>query len=554
MRSSPDSARSPVTSVADAAPATTAAAARERGRGAAWTTWPLHPFLIAVWSVVLLYGQNTGEVEPPDALLPIAWSLLFAALALAGSYVLLRDARRAGLLATALLLLFLSYGRVLEAIDSPVVTSGRLLLAWAILAGLAVVAVWRVHRDLRTLTARLNVVAALLLVIALVPAIAGEVAGSRGAAASGGAPVPAASSEPGEATAGPDRDIYVIVVEDIGSERTLRDVWGMTGPSPFAFLDELGFQRIADSHSNYGKTGHSLASMFNLEYLDDVAAQMGPDSNDYEPVYDQLDNPSSARFLKDRGYEYVHIGSWWDPTATSSIADVNMGLETPSDFATAWLDTTMVPAITSRLAKVGIRIGVAGLESHELQYESAIAGFDALESTLDRPGRTFVFAHFLVPHDPYVFGTDGSFVTDDDRAGRSREQLFLDQSRYTMDRVEAFVRDALAGPDETDPIIVVTTDEGPNPLAYEEDDDAFDWETASDADLREKFEIELALYLPGVDPSAAGVHDSMTLVNTFRGLFDAYFGTSYGQLPDRSFIYKDKAHPYLITEVTDRLP
>jgi hypothetical protein len=36
--------------------------------------------------------------------------------------------------------------------------------------------------------------------------------------------------------------------------------------------------------------------------------------------------------------------------------------------------------------------------------------------------------------------------------------------------------------------------------------------------------------------------------------FDAYFATSYGQLPDRSFVYRDKAHPYLITEVTDRLP
>src|SRR4029453_1716434 len=143
----------------------------------------------------------------------------------------------------------------------------------------------------------------------------------------------------------------------------------------------------------------------------------------------------------------------------------------------------MVPAITSRLAKVGIRVGVAGLEPHELQFDSALAGFDALESTLDRPGRTFVFAHFLVPHDPYVFGEDGHFVTEDESADRTREQLFIDQSRYTMDHVESFVREALAGPDETDPIIVFTTDEGPNPLAYEKDDDAFDWEQATDAEL-----------------------------------------------------------------------
>ena len=144
-------------------------------------------------------------------------------------------------------------------------------------------------------------------------------------------------------------------------------------------------------------------------------------------------------------------------------------------------------------------------------------------------------------------------MTDEQRAERSREQLFLDQSRYTMEQVEGFVRKALAGPDETDPIMIVTTDEGPNPLAYEQDSESFNWEEATDEDLREKFEIELGLYLPGVEPSAAGVHDGMSLVNTFRGLFDAYFGTSYGQLPDQSFIYRDKAHPYLITEITDRL-
>ncbi|MFL5750918.1 MAG: hypothetical protein ACJ767_09920 [Chloroflexota bacterium] len=533
------------------------AGAAGRGRGARWA-FPFHPFIVGIWSVVLLYGRNTGELDPVDSLLPLAWALLLATVTLAAAFAALRDIRRAGLLATMLLLLFLSFGRVLDEIDSPLVTSGRLLVVWTILGVVAVVAAWRIRRDLRRPTARLNAVALLLVGISLVPAVAGELGGARGGttATATQAADPDASPGEGEGTAGPDRDIYVIVVEDIGSERTLRDVWGMTGESPFAFLDELRFERIADSHSNYGKTGHSLASMFSLDYLDDLAARMGPDSGDYGPVYDLIDDAAAARFLKDRGYEYVHIGSWWDPTAESSIADVNLGLETPSDFATAWLDTTMLPAITSRLAKLGIHVGVAGLEPHELQYQSALVGFDALHSTLGRPGRTFVFAHVLVPHDPYVFATDGSFVTDDAAADRSREQLFLDQSRYTMGRVESFVREALAGPDESDPIVVVTTDEGPNPLAYEQDDDAFDWQAASDADLREKFEIELGLYLPGVQAATAGggPHDRMSLVNVFRALFDAYFGMSYGQLPDRSYVYRDKAHPYDITEVTDRLP
>jgi hypothetical protein len=509
---------------------------------------PIHPLLLAAYAVLFLYGQNIGETNPGDVVLPFVASVVGVAVVLAASSLLLRDTTRGGLLTSALALLFFSYGHVLGAIESSMITSGRLLVVWLVLGAIAVVVIWRVRRPLGTANGRLNVLAAILVLVALVPVLAGEL----GSASAGRAPA-SPSPAPGEGTAGPDRDIYVIVVEDIGSEAIMREQWGLEGDSPFTFLQDLGFTRVTNSHTNYGKTGHALASMFNLEYLDDLAARMGPESSDFGPVYDLLDDHAAGHFLKERGYEYVHIGAWWDPTARSSIADVNLGLETPSDFATAFLDTTMLPAITSRLTRFGIRIGTQNLEAHELQYQSALTGFAALETMLDRPGRTFVFAHFLIPHDPYVFAEDGSFVTDEQRSDRTPERLFVDQSRYTMTRVEAFVQEALAGPDETDPIIVFTTDEGPNPLESERHPDTYDYEKASVDDLREKLEIELELYFPGVTPEAAGIHDGMSLINIFRSLFDTYFGTTYGQLPDRSFIYPNKLHPYRLTDVTDRI-
>jgi hypothetical protein len=508
---------------------------------------PFYPLLLAAYAVLFLYGQNLGEAKPGDVALPLLASVAGAGAVLALTTLLYRDIPRAGIATGGLAILFFSFGHVLEAVDSRLITSGRLLLVWIVLGAIVLVAAWRVRRPLATATSRLNILGLILVVVAVVPILAGELG-----AATAGPRAPRPSPTPGEGSAGPDRDIYVIVVEDIGSEEILREQWGLEGESPFAFLDELGFDRVAGAHANYGKTGHSLASMFNLEYLDELAEQMGPSSNDFGPVYDLVDDHAAGRFLKERGFEYVHIGAWWDPTARSSIADVNLGLETASDFATAFLDTTMLPDILERLALLGLPFD-DDLEPHQLQYQSALTGFAALDATLDRPGRTFVFAHFLVPHDPYVFGQDGSFVTDEQRAERTTQRLFIDQSRYTMGRVDSFVREALAGPGETDPIIVVTTDEGPNPRAYERHPETYDWEHASVDDLREKLEIELALHLPGKTAAEAGVHPGMSLVNTFRAIFDAYFGTAYGQLPDRSFIYPDKAHPYRLTDVTDRI-
>ena len=43
---------------------------------------------------------------------------------------------------------------------------------------------------------------------------------------------------------------------------------------------------------------------------------------------------------------------------------------------------------------------------HTLYELSVIA-----DATENRPGPTYVFAHFLVPHTPYVFDVDGSMPT-----------------------------------------------------------------------------------------------------------------------------------------------
>ena len=76
----------------------------------------------------------------------------------------------------------------------------------------------------------------------------------------------------------------------------------------------------------------------------------------------------------------------------------------------------------------------------------------------------------------------------------------------------------------------------------------YDWRQASQDELREKFGILNALYLPGVTPS--GLHPAMTPVNTFRIVFNAYFGTRMELLPDRSFAAVNEFKPYEFFEIT----
>jgi hypothetical protein len=118
--------------------------------------------------------------------------------------------------------------------------------------------------------------------------------------------------------------------------------------------------------------------------------------------------------------------------------------------------------------------------------------------------------------------------------------------------LEDFARQVLSGPEATRPIVIIQTDEGPNPPRYELDDEAFDWTTATQEELEIKYPILSAFYLPGVP--ASDISPSISAVNTFRLVLSHYFGVDAPLLPDRIYVYRNKSHPYDFTDVTDRFP
>ena len=58
-----------------------------------------------------------------------------------------------------------------------------------------------------------------------------------------------------------------------------------------------------------------------------------------------------------------------------------------------------------------------------------------------------------------------------------------------------------------------------------------------------------ALYLPG--QTTAPLTPEMTPVNTFRIIFNRYFGTDMELLPDRNYVNVDRLHLYDFVDVTD---
>jgi hypothetical protein len=513
---------------------------------------PIHPILFAAFPVLFLFASNLGQqIEPADALTQVVIMVVSTALVALVATAALGDARRGALLATLWLALFFGYGHVWNLVRAAggVGLEGWLLLAWALLAVGAVILAATAGRWLSAATRGLNAAAVVLVVLNVVALAAG--------AAGGG---PATGRVPGEAVIlQPQKDspdIYYIVMDRYGGAETLRERFGFDNGPFLRALEERGFYVPSDSTANYPKTAHSLATSLNMGYLDFLTSVAGRGSDDWNPVYDLLSGFRVSRALQSAGYRYVHIGSRWDPTRVDPFADVNEVSSGMSEFAQVLYGSSLLSPLARRTGVLD-----ESLDPRERERDRILFQFDRVAAARDVPGPTFVFAHLLLPHEPYLFEAGGGEVTEAEEQSRTLRQKFIGQVRYANRRLLALFDLLLDAPAGRRPVIILQADEGPHPPGYLADEVHYDWTGASDSDLEGKFRILNAYHLPGItdrtpafpEPSRAGLYPTISPVNSFRIVFNAYFDAGLPLLPDRSYVFLDEEHLYDFVEVTGRL-
>lgn len=496
---------------------------------------PLHPSLLAAYVVLLVYSNNLAEVPPADVLLPLLVVTVGVTLGTVILSLPLRDPRRAGLVVTMVIVPFLTFAFIRDAVAAVWRGDERILaLALVALVGLGVALAERLRGRLASLTLALNVMSALLVVMVLVPIISGVSVALARSASVVDRSASAASTVAVPPAVKATRDIYHLVFDRYGSNEAFAIRFGIDNSEFTRWLRGRGFQVVDDARANYSGSAVSLASTLGMSLIDQIAAQMGPDVGYYGPILDRVRRNPAGAWLQERGYEYIHLGSWYPPTAASAIADRSLGPDISSDFATTLMDNSALPVIFDPFPDAKRRHATA-----------AWLQFDRLEELAAQRGGSarYVFAHVLVPHPPYVFTEDGSFAPGDATAAS--------QLAYTNARIMALVEDLLARPEPERPIIILQADEGPVPDDYYAKDEVFSWETASDEDIAGHFGVLNAMYLPGPE----GVEElppGISLVNTYPEILARYFGVTVPREPDRSWASKAET-PYDLVEVTARL-
>ena len=482
--------------------------------------WPFHPLLAGAYFVLFLYSVNLEETELGDVLpvLLIVVVSIGAALLVLG--LLVGDIRRAALGLTATVIALFGYGHVLELLAPRGIGPFAQQVGWLVAVALAWLVAWRIGRWLGPATRALNVFAVVLVIvplIAIVPFQFGLIAGNP----LGGAPSAGPSADP---TQSDTPDIYYLVWDRYPGPRSV-DLQSGIENTLYDDLRARGLYVAERSHANYWRTSVSLGSTLSATLRDG----RGRDDEvlgkaDTSGPYSSIQNSNVARFLKARGYFYIHLGSDFSGTRTSALADVNPQYDNLSDFGAAFLDSTALPRVLRR-------VGLAELH-WERRYNWTKWELDQLERLPARPGPEFVFAHILLPHTPYIFDADGGFIPYPERSRLSESEQFANQLAYTNRRLLNIVDHLLDRPEGSRPIVIVQADEGPYPFGFG-DATGHDWTSASPEDREVKYNILNAWYVP--DGRDIGLYPEISSVNTFRLLFNAYFDTDLPLLPDESY-------------------
>ncbi len=511
--------------------------------------WPVHQMLLAVFPILALFAQNAGQVRMSDPIRVVAGALVGTMAVWLVLTALLKDARKAAIASSAAVLLFFTFEFVLAwvqhsttsmivywvcartVVHPAVVLAPEVLLLVGLVYFLA-----KYKRDFRAATTFFNLFSVVLLIMPVyqILSIKAPTATRRSRAAEPFAlpPQPAGVVLP---------DIYYIVLDGYARTDVMKELFNFDN-SPFLnHLEKIGFYVARQSTANYCQTPLSLSASLNSSYLDNLVKGLGHDQTE---LSDLIGKSNVVETLRPLGYKFVTFATGFDPTEFPQ-ADIYLSPERYwNGFERMVIDTTWLRVIWPNPAHL------------DRTMQSRQRTFFLLDQLPQIPrirAPTFTLAHVFCPHPPFVFGENGDDVSAQYRKyvaysgekinGRFRDPAsfcagYRGQSAFITRRIQEAI-DRLLAASDVPPIIILQSDHG--------SELNLDPHEIRNTNLKECMAILNAYYFPGRRYDA--LYQQVTPVNSFRILFNAYFGAHLELLEDRSY-FSTWHEPYVFQEVT----
>jgi len=321
-------------------------------------------------------------------------------------------------------------------------------------------------------------------------------------------------------------DIYYIIPDGYTSFYNLKKYFNFDNEDFLKYLEAKGFYIARKSATNYFQTYTSLASSMNLEHVNYLKEKLGENSTDLLFTYKMVRDNYVFRFLKSKGYRTIHIGCGKGESMHNEYADLDYRFASMSEFMMFLLQTTMLRPFENWF--------IDDIKRIHMQFKKA----DEIITMNDKP--KIVFLHFLLPHPPLVLDRNGNRVNPNaDGNDWVPRNMYVEHVLYTNKLLTRLIDNIIKKSNpRMKPIIILQGDHGPYICTREGGFEKF-W--------LERFGILNAFNAN--DNFKKKLYHRFTPVNTFRLLFNEYFGTNYDLLPDTLY-YSNYDFPYKFIDKT----
>jgi len=345
-------------------------------------------------------------------------------------------------------------------------------------------------------------------------------------------------------------DVYLIVLDMYDRQDALLQRMNYDNGPFLQELKDIGFVIPDCTQANYGETIYAMSAYLNMNYIDAFYKMNQKDvTEDYPPLTDFIRHSLVRKNFESLGYKTI---SFETDHNFVEIPDADIFLTRTSgqtviekifdetEFHQILMDTTFLrifPSlednlpllknnknlIDNLLAKINTIADGSGASAHNEKYDQIMTALYNLQAVPEISGHKFVYLHLSSPHPPWVFGPDGSF-----RIEEGVIPGYTDAVTYLNKRLPDILRKIISQ-SSVPPVIILQGDHG-----------------YGDANLPYRLRNLNAYYLPGDGKKL--VYPSITPVNSFRLIFNAYFGGKYAMLEDKSYFLQSGNHNNLILD------
>ena len=417
------------------------------------------PVLVASYPIVYLYSQNVQIVSCSQLVLPlsIAWAgslILWAIFSL-----ITKDTKKGGVISAVFVVFFFAYGHMFDwvtAVSALDLRHRHFLPITLFIAGYIgyFIAIAKKPELLKNVFKVSCVAVAFLLVVNIVPIIPAELQKSQMSIHQSSN---STGSTPGTTGSVADYpDIYYIVLDEYSSFETLETVWGYDNSEFKDFLESKGFFVAENSRTHYTSTIVVVPSILNMKPITNLHHV-----NDRLELISLINDNQAMKSLSKEGYTTVAIGMHTISPDINILSDYRFDYQDCSDnelFIDGfhWILVVMTtirpfsyifePQIVDRIDKLRI---------------SRLYDLKKLTELSEVPSPKFVYAHILLPHEPFIFDNEGNKIDWNDISNYRDKNIYLEQLIFTTRNIEVIIDSLLKQyPEDDPPIIIIQSDHG----------------------------------------------------------------------------------------------